>query len=274
MKKIKSWIVPVLVIIVLLIPIVVKMIEGNSLKIKTYSEFYSELSNSDNTIVYFGYPSSENYESKEETLRNIKNEYDSTIYTIDVSKLTGEQIDELVEFDDLFEEGEVYVLIYGGEIRKVVPGSISQGELSVLVNKYINNIIDADEIAYKTISSYKEFKQLVESKQAVIHVFGRNSCSWCNRFKPIYNEVANETKLNVYYYDSDSFNSTEYSKILKSDIKIPASCSSSGVEQSLSEGFGTPLTLFTKNGKVVGCISGYRNKTNLLEELKSAGILK
>ena len=107
-----------------------------------------------------------------------------------------------------------------------------------------------------------------------MHVFGRNTCYYCNIFKPVYNEVAAENKLDIYYYDSDSFNSDEYSKILNSGINIPAECTSSKEETPLSSGFGTPLTLYFKNGKVVGCISGYVNKEKLETKLKSVGMMK
>ena len=45
-------------------------------------------------------------------------------------------------------------------------------------------------------------------------------------------------------------------------------------ETPLSSGFGTPLTLYLKNGKVVGCISGYVNKEKLETKLKSVGMMK
>ena len=126
----------------------------------------------------------------------------------------------------------------------------------------------------KTVSTYKEFMKIYKSKKVTMHVFGRNTCYYCNIFKPIYNEVAAENNLDIYYYDSDSFNSDEYSKILNSGINIPAECTSSKEETPLSSGFGTPLTLYLKNGKVVGCISGYVNKEKLETKLKSVGMMK
>jgi thioredoxin-related protein len=56
-------------------------------------------------------------------------------------------------------------------------------------------------------------------------------------------------------------------------LKIPASCSSTGEEVDLQPGFGTPLTLFTKNGKVIDCISGYVNKSELITKLETVGMI-
>ena len=116
--------------------------------------------------------------------------------------------------------------------------------------------------------------KLANSKNITMTVFGRNSCSWCNKFKPVYNEVAAEYKLDIYYIDSDNFDSTEYSKILNSGLLIPAKCTQNGEDTPLSSGFRTPLTLFTQNGKSIDCIGGYLNKTRLVSTLKSVGLIE
>ena len=46
-------------------------------------------------------------------------------------------------------------------------------------------------------------------------VFGRNTCFYCNKFKPVYNAVAEKYDLDIYYFDSDNYDSKEYSKIIK-----------------------------------------------------------
>ena len=190
-----------------------------------------------------------------------------------MGNLSGEEIDELVEQNETFEKGNVYALVKDGKIVKVIESSNTE-YLEGQINKYVNNEIPEDEIAYKTVETYKEFNALYKGKKTIMHVFGRNTCYYCNIFKPVYNDLAAENNLDVYYYDSDSFDSTEYNKILNSGIKIPAECASSGEETPLSSGFGTPLTLFTKNGKVTGCISGYVDSEKLESKLKEVGMLK
>ena len=128
--------------------------------------------------------------------------------------------------------------------------------------------------AYKTVSTYEEYKQIVDSDKIVMAVFGRNSCSWCNKFKPIYNEVAEEENVDIYYFDSDSFDEDEYQKIRNMGLKIPAECTSDQTEKDLSDNFGTPLSLFTQNGETIGCIGGYVDKTELLAKLKEIGMIK
>ena len=161
---------------------------------------------------------------------------------------------------------------YIGKIVKVIESSNTE-YLEGQINKYVNNEIPEEEIAYKTVETYKEFSALYKGKKMVMHVFGRNTCYYCNIFKPVYNDLAAENNLDVYYYDSDSFDSTEYNKILNSGVKIPAECASSGEETPLSSGFGTPLTIFTKKGKVIDCISGYTDRSGLISTLKSVKMI-
>ena len=117
--------------------------------------------------------------------------------------------------------------------------------------------------------------KVIKSKNVIMTVFGRNSCYWCNKFKPVYNEVAQEQNVEIYYIDSDSFDKDEYNKILNSGLNIPAKCTESKEKDlPLSSGFGTPLTIFTKKGKEIDCIGGYVNKASLESKLKSVGMIK
>ena len=128
-------------------------------------------------------------------------------------------------------------------------------------------------VNYKTVSTYEEYKKIVDSDEITMAVFGRNSCTWCNKYKPVYDEVAGEYNVNIYYFDSDSFNKDEYKKIRNMGLKILASCNSEGVEKDLSDDFGTPLTLFTQKGETIDCIGGYVDKDALVDKLKSVGMI-
>lgn len=273
MEKLRKVLFPIVLIIVLLIPIIVEYVNNHKISVKSYSEYKEDVKTSDFLLVYFGDTKDDNYKNVKKTLSDMKLEYQVETYSVNINKLSGEETDELVDTNKLFEKGSVYALIKEGEVVKVIDSS-KEDYLNSQLNKYINNVIPKDEIAYKTVETYKEFNELYKSKNIIMHVFGRNTCYYCNIFKPVYNEVASDNNLDIYYYDSDSFDSKEYNKILNSGINIPAECTTNKEEVPLSSGFGTPLTLFTKNGKVVGCISGYVNKTKLEEKLKEVGMLK
>ena len=273
-ENFKKWIIGIIIVLILIIPIIISNINSNNIKEKKFSDFYDNISETDFSVVYFGSTEKKDYEDNKKVLIEMQKEFTSIdIYAVDNQKLTEEEKTKLVELNSEFKNENVFTIISDKELVYVNSNKITDTELKKQINKYYNNIIPEDEIAYKTVSTYKAYMKLVNSKNITMAVFGRNTCSWCNKYKPLYNDVAREYGIDIYYFDSDSFNSTEYNKILNSGLKIPAKCSTKGKETLLSDGFGTPLTIFTKDGKTVDCIGGYVNKTNLINKLEEVGII-
>lgn len=273
MEKLKKVLLPVVLVVILLLPILVNYMNNRKVSVKDYSEFTAETSNSEFSLVYFGDTKDENYKDIQNKIVDLRSKYEIDAFAVDIDNLSGEELDELVKQNETFEKGNVYALVKNGKIVKVIESSNTE-YLEGQINKYVNNEIPEDEIAYKTVETYKEFNALYKGKKTIMHVFGRNSCYYCNIYKPVYNDLAAINGFDVYYYDSDAFDSTEYNKILNSGVNIPAECASSREDTPLSSGFGTPLTLFTKNGKVTGCISGYVDSEKLEAKLKDVGLLK
>ena len=90
---------------------------------------------------------------------------------------------------------------------------------------------DDDDDDYDTIKTitYSEYEDLLDEKEDAVVVVVRAGCSWCEKFEPVVEELADEFYTSFYYY--------------KLDDKI-------GVDS-------TPTTLLIKDGKVVKKIVGY-----------------
>lgn len=258
------------IVIILFLPIIISYINSKKIVVKTIDEFKAGVPQTSFSLYYFGNLESDKYPSIKEDLIAIRNENDIDLYSVDYK----ENNEYLSSISPEFENGSAYVFVRDGEIFKVASGSSTKEEINNKLDHYYKNNIPTNEVAYKTVSTFKEYMTLVNSKKTIMAVFGRNSCSWCNRFKPVYNDVAKEYDLDIYYFDSDSFNSSEYSKILNSGLMIPAECTKSKTDEPLSNGFGTPLTIITKNGKSISCIGGYVNKTVLINKLKDVNLIK
>ena len=63
-------------------------------------------------------------------------------------------------------------------------------------------------------------------------------------------------------------------KLMELDITVPAGCSNTRQEAKIGEGFSTPFTIFTKNGKVIDSICGYTTKSDLITTLKAVGMIE
>ena len=63
-------------------------------------------------------------------------------------------------------------------------------------------------------------------------------------------------------------------KIKELDFTIPAECTLTGKEAKFSGSFPKPMTIITKNGKLVDCIRGYVTEDTVVEKLKEYKIIK
>ena len=272
--NIKNWLLGIGIALILIVPIIVSSINNRKVETTDITGFEKALNTSNFTLVYSGTTDKDEYLPYKDILINLRKEFKIDVLTVDLSKLSSEQRNKLVEYNDEFLNQNVFAIIKNVEVVYASSNKLNEEDLEVQINKYLNNIIPDDEVYYKTVSTYKEYMALVNSKKITMAIFGRNSCSWCNKYKPVYNEVAFKYNLDIYYFDSDSYNKTEYNKIMNSGLMIPAECNSKGKDIKLSDGFGTPLTLFTKEGKTVACIGGYVDKDALVTKLKSVGLIK
>ena len=252
------------VLVILFIPIVSDYIKTQNIDVLSSSEISEKIEADESFLVYIG----DVDKTMKKELRNFRDKtknnysYQYSVYNTkssdDIKKLFGENIES--------------VIIIEGDVQKTY-AKYDKNTISKDVDKYLIAKITEDNASYKVAKNFKAYKKIVKSDEVTMSVFGRESCSYCNLFMPVYNAIAEKYELDVYYFDSDNYDASEYKKIINLDLTVPSKCSSTGVEFKLSDGFGTPLTIFTKKGKIVDCISGYVNRSALIEKLKSVEMI-
>lgn len=250
----------IVVVVILFIPIISDYIKKQNIEVLSATETRDRITADETFLVYVG---DVDKQIKKE-LRSVRDltktdySYEYNVYNVkkstDIEKLVGENV--------------VAAIIIEGDIQEVYT-RYDKKTLTNDVKRYIIGDITSDNASYKAAKNFKEFKKIVKSDEVNVAVFGRESCFYCNKFKPVYNAVAEKYDIDIYYFDSDSYDATQYNKIINMDLTVPSKCSSDGTEFKLSDGFGTPLTLITKKGKVIDCISGYVNRSKLIETLKT-----
>lgn len=266
-KKSKTWIIVLVVCAVLLLPIIIDYIGNSKIKEIAYDEYLDVLENKENALIYVGDLSADSYDDTVDVLKGVmsgatETDYSSeyAIYSIDSTELTSEESAKIGTASG-------YVFMISGDKQKVLTSSATTDYLIDLVDAYYNANFTSNNTSYKVAEDAKAYEKLVDSKNVTVAVFGRNTCYYCNIYKPVYNAVAEKYNVDIYYFDSDSYDAEEYEKVLKLGLKIPAECNSSGKEALLSDGFGTPLTILTKKGKTIDCISGYVDRDTLIAKL-------
>ena len=252
-KKRYGLFVAIGILLIIFVPIVVDYIGRKKIDTILYDDVMEKIGLKESFVLYNGELDSKTMDGLIE-IRDRKLEDNSIEYSV-----------YNVNSSDL--KKKVYIYIEG-DLQKEYD-SYNYKELGLDVDTFlIGKNIDKNK-SYKVAEGFKEYKKIVNSDKVVMSVFGRNSCSWCNKFKPIYNALAYKYDLDIYYFDSDSYDESEYKRIINMSLVIPAKCNNTGSDFKLSDGFGTPLTIFTKKGEVVDCISGYTSRSALLEKLKT-----
>lgn len=273
-NKNKTWIVVVIVCVILLLPIIIDYIGNSKIKQIAYDDYLDIVSNKENALIYVGDLSQDSYDEVMDVLKEVSKsakatDYSSeyTIYSIDSAELTDDESAKIGT-----ENG--YAFIISGDKQKVLSASATTDYLVDSVDAYYNANFTSTNTSYKIAKDAASFEKLVDSKEITVAVFGRDTCYYCNIYKPVYNAVAEKYGLDIYYFNSDSYDASEYQKVLKLGLKIPAQCNSTGKESLLSDGFGTPLTLITKKGKTIDCISGFVDRATLITKLKENKLIE
>lgn len=277
--------VAVLVVIIMLVPIFYEVIIGSTLKKIKYEDLEDTEAASSS---YQGYgfemvyvaPSSNDATSdnrkeikavSEEIIGHASGEPISVHY-LDYDKLSSDEKEEI--FGDSNKK-TAYIFYVNGEMLTTVYGEIPIENLKYFMSTYSAENVSPNLTNYKVVKDSSEFKKLIKRKNEVtMAVLGSDNCYYCNEFKTIYNQVAGEYDVDIYYFDETSYDTDEFEKIKASGLIVPKACTGKEDEDLKDYKYGTPLTLFIKNGKVIDCLDGYTGKSSLITKLKTVGMIK
>jgi len=110
----------------------------------------------------------------------------------------------------------------------------------------------AGEAGFTEIT-YSEYEEKLNTEAPFVVVIVRDGCDWCNEYKPIMTEVADEYSLPIYYINLSNLTSEESSALSTSNSYLK------------KEQWGTPTTLFLYGDTVVDSIGGYVDKETFVE---------
>lgn len=270
-EKAKKIIGVIIVMAILLLPIIIDHFKENKVGTMNYQNYMKTLESGDFALVYYGDTEEENFSDISEILDTNKSKHKITVGAININELSTENRESILK-EDYPDKG--WLILKNGIVYTVLEQEATPKDIEEQINLYYYNIIPEEQIAYLTAKNAANYKKAINSKEIIMTVFGRSTCSWCVEFKPIYNEMAATHNLKIYSFDSDVYNEKEYNKIMDIGLIVPKKCTQSGEDEKLSVNFPTPLTIFTKDGKVIDCISGYLPKDNLEATLKEVGMIK
>lgn len=99
--------------------------------------------------------------------------------------------------------------------------------------------------------TYSEYEDMVNSDKAFVVVIERTTCSYCQQYMPIMEEVAKEQKIAVTYINTDNLTEEEFNKLSTTNKYLK------------KNQWGTPTTLFMLGDRIVDSIGGYVGKESI-----------
>lgn len=241
--------------------------DSNSIKNIDFYSIEDTLKKENLAIVYFGKLTDE----KKETIKKVIDDKDIKVYT---STASVEELNSMLIVNTItVDNNDIYVLFINADPVGYVVGTASRITFKETVDELFFDEIPTSKIAY-IIPSSKDFIAKVKSKKYTVSVFGMNDCIHCTKFLPIINKIATDYNLEVSYFNKNTYNSDQYNEIMALDLKIPAKCTMDNKDTTMIAGFPKPMTIITKNGKLVDCIKGNVKESVVLDMLEKYEIIK
>ena len=104
--------------------------------------------------------------------------------------------------------------------------------------------------------TYSEYEEKLNTEAPFVVVIVRDGCSFCDDYKPVVSEVADEYNLPIYFINLSNLTSEENSALSSSNSYLK------------KEQWGTPTTLFMYGDTVVDSIGGFVEKEQFVDFAK------
>ena len=122
--------------------------------------------------------------------------------------------------------------------------------------------------AYKfTDITIDEYLELMNSEDKKVVYVARPTCSYCQLESPIIKKIGSKYNLEIYYLNTQGFFDEEKQDYTEDGRKFMSS------NEVYKEGWGTPNTIIVQNGDIVDGIYQYVEEKELLDFLKTNGII-
>lgn len=124
--------------------------------------------------------------------------------------------------------------------------------------------IDDTEEDYEYINyvNYDEFEILNDGEDPFILVIGQTGCSYCDKFKPVINQISKDNSVAINYIDIKKISNVEFENLINNIDYFDN-----------KSDWGTPLTLVINKKQTVDNLSGYVGNKELRDFLNKNKLL-
>ena len=233
-----SIVILVLILIVVLIPFLFG--EPNLSGDINYEDF-QKAKDGENSFIYYGTV------KEKEKIDTFKERYETSIGVLSPSSLKDSEKKNI----DL-KENHLYIFNKGKQVYDE-EFDFSYKGIKELIEKHLitGNFIEVN---------IDEYKDIIKSEGTNYMFVGRETCSWCTKFKQEIKNALKDNTFIIYYIDTDKLGNS-LDPLYETD------------DYFTKEDWGTPLTLIYKDGKRIDVINGYVESSELVSNLKKNKVL-
>ena len=234
-------------------------------------EFYEYFNSKTPKLIYYtsstcGYCSLET-----PIIEQIAKDYDIDYLTIDSTKLTKSDKDQILRKLDIENATPTTVVVKKGKVLGTQVGYLDGVDMVEFLkeNNVLNNNAEYTTEKYLTFINYNQYNEILEQNGKHIITIGQTGCSHCTAVKPTLNSIAKDHNIVINYLNITEMTQSEMNSLINSLKEIGYDD-----EDFVSTGsFGTPLTFVIENGKVITYVIGERPLVQFINAFKKAGII-
>jgi len=224
---------------------------NSAVSTKMIADYQVAMASSEATILYLGRTTCSYCQLLNELLTEFEEKYDLKYTYIDSEKVSTNDFSKILS--DLKISAETFgtpylVAVKNGVVVESLIGYNGEEATLDFFKKY-GNIPTTATVAMNYVD-YLEFKTIMASPKNEIMVIGATSCSYCQKARPIFNEIIDENDIVINYININLISTESDYNLL---IAMLNAKYGSGT-------WGTPITLIVKNNVIVDSPQGLTTK--------------
>lgn len=234
-------------------------------------EFNSYFNSSKIKVIYYSSSTCGYCSLQTPILEQIAKEYNIEYLTIDSTKLTTSDKEQILKKLDIEHATPTTIVVKSGKVLGTQVGYLDGEDMIEFLKEknVLNKNAEYTPEKYLTFINYNQYTKILEQNGKYIITIGQTGCSHCIAIKPLLNTIAKDYNITINYLNITDMTQSEMTSFINNLKEIGYDD-----EDFVSTGsFGTPLTLIVENGKVISYIIGERPSTQFIKEFKKVGII-
>ncbi|MDD2435288.1 MAG: thioredoxin family protein [Bacilli bacterium] len=225
------------------------------------NDFDSKLQSSEIEMFYLGSETCSACKVYSPLLKDFKDYYNFDYFYLNADDLRDNDLDYILDKLEISEFSTPYtVILKDGEVLDYQKGYMLEEELFGFLQE--NKIIGDEAKLPINYIDLDDYKQLLNSKNKEIIVYGQVGCGACESVRPIFYEIAKEENVKINYFNLSGLSNEEGEYVLSSLAFLK------------DNEWGTPLMLVVENNKTIDSVKGAANKEIYLDFLEKNGFIE